>query len=320
MKSNSDLRLQPAFMAPFLAKGWGNWLIKIIQWGILLILCVIIARRLSELGWDKIWVSRPANLGFYLLLLLQYLLQPLADLVVYRTLWGRAHMPPFSIILRKRFLNSVMLDYSGEIFFFFWAQKRVGLPASVLVHTIKDSNVLSAGAGLVMVWLVGLLLIFGGGLQIPKMLGDHTWLYLLLGSLPFLFCAILVLAHRKVSILTRGQMARTFAIHFVRAVLALAVEFWLWELSGALPSWISCLEFVGLRLVLTRLPLVSNKDLLFVGAGIAAAGMAKLPVAPIATVLVILTAADLILSSSLAGFPWVLEQLTGKRRSDEASA
>ena len=80
----------------------------------------------------------------------------------------------------------------------------------------------------------------------------------------------------------------------------LAVEFGLWELSGALPSAVACLQFVALRLVVTRLPLVPNKDLIFVGAGIAAAGMAHVSVTPVATVLVILAAADLILAASVA--------------------
>jgi hypothetical protein len=64
--------------------------------------------------------------------------------------------------------------------------------------------------------------------------------------------------------------------------------------------------------VVTRLPLVPNKDLVFVGAGIAAAGMAKVSVTPVATVLVILAAADLILALGFAGLPWLLEQVRPK--------
>ena len=69
-------------------------------------------------------------------------------------------------------------------------------------------------------------------------------------------------------------------------------------MSGALPTAVACLQFVALRLVVTRLPLVPNKDLIFVGAGIAAAGMTNLSVTPVATVLVILAAADLVLASA----------------------
>src|ERR1700744_1824105 len=91
-------------------------------------------------------------------------------------------------------------------------------------------------------------------------------------------CAGLFLGHRKFTALSRRQIATTFAIHFGRAALVLAVEFGLWELSGALPSAVACLQFVALRLVVTRLPLVPNKDLIFVGAGIAAAGMTNVSV------------------------------------------
>jgi hypothetical protein len=88
----------------------------------------------------------------------------------------------------------------------------------------------------------------------------------------------------------------------------LAVEFGLWQLSGALPSALASLQFVALRLVVTRLPLVPNKDLIFVGAGIAAAGVTNVSVTPVATVLVILAAADLILAATVATFAWLLDR------------
>jgi len=103
-------------------------------------------------------------------------------------------------------------------------------------------------------------------------------------------------------------MATTFGIHFSRAALVLAVEFGLWELSGALPTAVACLQFVALRLVVTRLPLVPNKDLIFVGAGIAAAGMTNVSVTPVATVLVILAAADLVLAATVAALAWLLDR------------
>jgi hypothetical protein len=52
--------------------------------------------------------------------------------------------------------------------------------------------------------------------------------------------------------------------------------------------------------------LVPNKDLIFVGAGIATAGLAKIALTPVATVLVILAAADLVLAASVATLTWFL--------------
>jgi len=273
----------------------GRLSLMLLQWGIPLLLLAVIGHRLSQLGWGQIWRARPANPGFYLLLVAQFFLQPLGDYLVYRNLW-RENRPPLAVILRKRLMNSFMLDYSGEAFFFLWAKRHLNVARGLLVHAIKDSNILSGGAGLAMVYLLLLLLLVTGGLHVPAVMGTHVALYVLAGTVPLILSAVLVLR----------QIATTFAIHFCRAALVLAVEFGLWELSGALPSAVASLQFVTLRLVVTRLPLVPNKDLIFVGAGIATAGIAKIALTPVATVLVILAAADLVLAASVAAITWFL--------------
>ena len=277
----------------------GRISLLLLQWGIPLLLLAVIGHRLTLLGWRQIWQARPANPGFYLLLVMQFFLQPLGDYLVYRNLWG-ANRPPLAVILRKRLMNSFMLDYSGEAFFFLWAKRHLNVSRALLVHAIKDSNILSGGAGLAMVYLLLLLLLASGGLHVPAVMGAHVALYVLAGTVPLILSAILVVGHRKLTALSRRQIATTFVIHFSRAAAVLAVEFGLWELSGALPSAIASLQFVTLRLVVTRLPLVPNKDLIFVGAGIATAGLAKIALTPVATVLVILAAADLVLAASVA--------------------
>ena len=56
----------------------------------------------------------------------------------------------------------------------------------MLVHAIKDSNILSGGAGLAMVYLLLLLLLATGGLHIPAVMGAHVWLYVLAGTVPLI--------------------------------------------------------------------------------------------------------------------------------------
>jgi len=303
-----NLGPESGLLARLAAHRWSRVGLQVLRWAIPVALLLVIGRRLTELGWREIWIARPGAIGFYVLLVLQFFIQPFGDYLVYRNLWGSANTPPMAVILRKRLLNTFMLDYSGEAFFYFWAQARLKLAPGMLAHAIKDSNVLSAGAGLTMIYVMVLTLLAGGGLHIPVALSAHGWLYGLIGSVPLILCAGLVLGHRKLTALNRKQLAATFAIHFTRSLLVLAVEFGLWELSGALPSAVACLQFVALRLVVTRLPLVPNKDLIFVGAGIAAAGMTNLSVTPVATVLVILAAADLILAATVASLALLLDR------------
>ncbi len=315
-----DLGLEQNLLVAFERHRRGRLVLQVLRWTIPVFLLVFVGYRLTQLGWDRIWHARPASIGFYLLIILQFFIQPLGDLIIYRNLWTSGKALRLSIFLRKRFLNSALFDYSGEVFFYFWALRRLKLPNRMLVHAIKDSNLLSGGAGLAMVWLVLLALLATGGLQIPRIVAANSWAYVLVGSLPLLFCAILVIAHRKVTVLTRRQIAETFAIHFLRSLLVLMLEIGFWELSGALPSAVACLQFVAMRLVISRLPLVPNKDLVFVGAGIAAAGLLKVPVTPVATVLVILAAADLILGSLLAGLPWAVNDFLFGRNANQSTA
>jgi hypothetical protein len=308
MTAAPDLGPESGWVARLAASPFGRFTVRLLRWGIPAALLVIIGHRLTELGWREIWIARPGNPGFYVLLVMQFFLQPFGDYLVYRNLWGETNTPPMAVILRKRLLNTFMLDYSGEAFFYFWAQSRLKLAPGMLVHGIKDSNLLSGGAGLAMVYVMLLMLLAVGGLKVPAAFNAHGWLYALVGSVPLVLCVVLVFGHRKLTALSRRQIATTFAIHFGRAVLVLAVEFGLWELSGALSSAVACLQFVALRLVVTRLPLVPNKDLIFVGAGIAAAGMTNMSVTPVATVLVILAAADLILAATVATFAWLLDR------------
>ncbi len=310
MTAAPDLGPQSGLLARLAASRWGRAGVQLLRWGIPVVLLAIIGRRLTELGWREIWIARPENPVFYFFLVLQFFLQPFGDYLVYRNLWGGENTPPMKVILRKRLLNTFMLDYSGEAFFYFWAQARLKLAPGMLVHGIKDSNLLSGGAGLAMVYVMLLALLASGGLKIPAALNAHGWLFAVIGSVPLILCAALVLGHRKLTALSRAQIAATFGIHFARSALVLAVEFGLWELSGALPTAVACLQFVALRLIVTRLPLVPNKDLIFVGAGIAAAGMTSLSVTPVATVLVILAAADLVLAAGVASFAWLLDRKT----------
>ena len=309
MSAAPDLGPESGMLARLAASRGGRVATLVLRWGIPLALLVIIGRRLTELGWSGILQARPANVGFYLLLVAQFFLQPLGDLLVYRMMWGAGHAPPAAVILRKRLMNTFMLDYSGEAYFFFWAQNNSGLATTCVAHGIKDSNLLSGGAGIAMVFILCAILLAFGGLTMPAQPGSK-YLYALLGIVPLVGCAVLIIAHRKVTILSRGQLTAVFGIHFSRACAVLAIEFGLWQLSGAMAGWIMSLQFVALRLVITRLPVVPNKDLIFVGAGLAAAGAAHAAVTPVATVLVILAAADLILAATVAG----LTALPGRMR------
>jgi hypothetical protein len=299
---------------------WGKLTLLVLRRGIPIILFAILCYSLTQLGWVHVWEARPPSPGFYLVLFLPFFVQPVADLVIYRYLLGAGRELPLFVLLRKRFLNSVMLEYAGEAYLFFWARRNLVLKKGILLHAVKDTNVLSAGAGLVVAWMMLLALVASGAMKLPALLSANLWTFISIGSLPFVLCLALIAGGRRVTTLRRSEMATTFAIHLARSVAALSLEFALWWLSGALPSAAVCLEFVALRLLITRLPLIPGKDLIFVGIGIAAAGLMGLPAPGVASVLVITTAFNQLLEFVLVGLPWLFDQSQLRHSADQASS
>lgn len=278
-----------------------------LRWGVPLVLFGLVGFALTRIGWSNIYSSRPSSLLFYIALLLPFFVQPIGDLFVYRSLLGVGRQLPLSIFLRKRYMNTVMLDYSGEVYLFFWARKNLNVTDNFMMHAVKDSSVLSAAAGLVVLWAMFVILLAGHLVSLPSLqLG--RWPVALLGLIPLVFGGALFVANRKLTALSRRQIATIFSIHLTRCVVALWVEYVLWWLSGALPSGADCFKFVALRLLVTRLPLIPSKDLVFVGVAMAAAGTMTVSAPKVAAVLVLMTVIERIEDIVVVGVPWLVEQ------------
>ncbi len=292
---------------------WGKFLRPLLRWGVPLLLLALVGYGLTHVGWSNIYAARPTAVSFYLVVLVPFFVQPTADYLIYRNLLRAGGSLPLRVFLRKRYMNSIMLDFSGEVYFFLWARKHLKIKDSTLLHAVKDSNVLSASAGLMVLWVMLLVLVVAGIVKIP-VVSRGTWWVVAAGSLPLVFAAALFLGHKKLTQTSRKDMIVTFVIHVIRALTVLALEYLTWVFSGALPSTGDCLKFVALRLLVTRLPLVPNKELVFVGVGVAAAGLMHISTPKVAAVLVLVTVIDRCQDFLIIGLPWLLEQLPLRRR------
>jgi hypothetical protein len=302
--------LSPAAMTALGAarERWLDPLGKLLARIALPLLLAYLVYAFSKLGLSRIWSSRPGFWLFYLFLIPGFFLAPLADLAIYRNLWGAKNAPPFSILLRKQFFNNNAFEYSGEGYFLFWAHKNLKLDRNTLVHSVKDSNVLSAGAALTLIWVVVVALAVLGGAGIGQFLRSHIWAFSAMAAIPLLLSLGLVVGGNRVTVLSRRQMAQTFAIHLLRSASAFANDLTVWWLSGALPNLAACFYVVALRLFVTRVPLLPRKDLVFVGVVLASAGILKISAPAVAAVAAILIASDQILGFTIVGIPWLIER------------
>lgn len=190
--------------------------------------------------------------------LLLYLTQTLFDFAVFRRLWNLP-LAGFEALLRKNVINEVVLGYSGEAFLYVWARRAAGA-VSAPFAAIKDANIVSALLGnLLTLALAAISATQLRDLDFAQRLGPALWS----GLIPVAISVGVLVFGRRVFSLRLEQLVYVAAVCGLRLVVwtALTVLIWSMALPGVAPGlWIVLL---AIRFLVSRIPLISNKDLVF---------------------------------------------------------
>lgn len=257
-------RLAPAVLDTLLSAAKSDLRERLLKWFGLAVsagVLVIIASQINMTELAKVARTAPGFSIFWPIFALSYLTVPLSEWVIYRRIW---RLPAGAIVplIRKWVANEVVLGYSGEAQFYLWARRYAGVSGSPF-GAIKDTAVLSALAGnlaaLVMMLAMApfLSMLLTGG--IGRTLAIST-VIVVIGSL------VPLLLRRILFSLPRRDLQIIFAVHLTRIALVVILAMSLWRLllpAVAIGRW---LALVTLRMMLSRLPLLPNKDILFAGA------------------------------------------------------
>lgn len=273
-----------------------------LRWGLVTALTAYVAVALWNLGWTAIWAALPRDWTFYAVAVVLFTVQPIADVIIYRRLWGIGSVLGPMVMLRKRFFNLMIIDYSGEGWLFTWARRHMPNQDAFILHTIKDSNLLSASASL----LVLIALIAGLVAAGPRQVSLPAHDIVAIGSL----CVVSVLpvlgylmVRQRMTVLSVSDLTFVFTVHLVRAILNNALAVLLWARGLPEAPFIALLELLALRLLVSRVPFLGNRDLVFLGTGLGLAAAIDLPQAGIAAVLLAAFAMDQLLNLASVGVP-----------------
>ena len=290
-----SLELHPEPILEYGRRRWLKWL------GSLISLVVLAAAlwRWRELDRGQLADLLPDSAFFWLAFLAYYFLGPAADWVIFRRLWK---LPPSGIVplLRKKVSNELVLGYIGEVHFYIWARRHTHLTTAPF-GAIKDVAIMSAVAGNAIT-----LLMLAAGAPLLGALVDQVHLDLsqrtLALSIGFVaFTSLLVLVLRRhVLSLPRRELWFVLAVHCARIVLGVGLLALMWHI--ALPEvallWWILLSL--LRQLVTRLPFVPNKDVVFAGLAILMVGEDARIAGLMALVAGIVLVAHLIIGATLA--------------------
>lgn len=221
----------------------------------------LVAAILLQLGGatsDALKMITQLPSGVWPALVLLYLAQPACDFAVFRRLW-RLPVAGLEALLRKNVINEVVLGYSGEAYLYVWARRAAGSVAAPF-RAIKDANIVSALLGnLLTVVLAAISATQLQDLDLAQRLGPALWS----GLIPVSISIGLLVFGRRVFSLRPGQLAFVGAAHALRLAASTALTVLVWRL--ALPDvapgvW---LVLLAVRYLVSRIPFLSNKDLVF---------------------------------------------------------
>jgi hypothetical protein len=225
----------------------------------------------------------PRSPLFWIVFVIVYVTPIAADWAIYRRVWGL----PFGGVVplaRKLISNELVFGYLGDAYLYTWACRHGRAPGDGL-RTIKDVAILSAVASNVTTLVVAAL-----ALPYLGLLAVHLPAWAVIASLALILAPLLAasLFGRRLFSLPRPMLRWALGAHMMRALATCFLTALLWHLAlpeVALKWWV---VFAALRLVLSRLPFVSNKDVLLAGLALILLG-SKADVTALLTMIATLT-------------------------------
>ena len=216
---------------------------------------IIAADRLS-LG--AIWAIVPTRPAFWGAFVLFYMLTPLCEWIIFRRLWA---IPPSGLLAltRKYVANEIVLGYLGDAKFYAWARQHMSLKTAPF-GAIKDVAILSAmvGNGITVVMLLAAWPLLRSSVIGLDLRSTMVSLSVVLAS-----SVVILLLRRKLFSLPRAELRFICGVHCARVIFGLLLTALMWEFALpdlTLSDW---LLLATLRMLVSRLPLIANKDLVF---------------------------------------------------------
>jgi len=242
--------------------------------------------ELTKVGWLNVWKSLPAAPLFYVIFLLAYFQLPLFEIWIYRLTWSFDAIKSIPTFIIKRVYNKDVMGYSGELYFYVWAKKMLSLPDKELMTTIKDNNVISSVASTMVSAGLLSIFVFTGQVKLSDWFTYDNIVYWSVGGFLAVLLAALGYQFRNYVIHMPWKTAfsifgiQTFRLVFVQVLNILM--FYAVMPDTPLYVWFT---YLSVEIILSRIPLVPNKDFVFVSLSIGLAGSLQVSESEIAALM-----------------------------------
>ncbi len=267
--------------------------------------------QLSGIGWSNVWEARPRTVWFYAAWLALYFQLPAIEALLYSKVFDVRPGRLLGILLGKRALNSDVLSYSGEAYFFSKVRHLVKSPDKVVLGAIKDNAICSSTAASISVLILVGVLLLTGVVRLADFAQTNEWIYYASGTAAVVIGLALLIGFRnKVFTLPMRDVARFFFVHLARFALIVYVlqvfQWWVVLPETSLRVWATMLIILSLT---NRLPFIPSKDLVGVGIVLGLSGFLESSESAIAAMLITRS----VLDKGLNLFFFLVTAFRGKR-------
>ncbi|MEL6704091.1 MAG: hypothetical protein AAF089_08785 [Bacteroidota bacterium] len=284
----------------------------LITWGQRILSALVIGLlvyQLLQVGVGEVLRALPTSPLFYVLIVMGYLLLPASEALIYRVLWGVPATRGVWLMLKKRVYNQHLVDYSGEAFLYAWARTATDREDKLLFQDVRDVNILSNVSSLLVALVLLGGMVLGGLVDLEALVGTaqaQTWIGV---GLVVVLVVALVIAFRQFLFSMRAGLAwQVFGIHTTQRILLYTVRLWQWVVGVPAVTWGVWFPLLCASVVVDRLPLLPNKDLFFVGAGVEFAQALDTATAGIASMLLVAGVAGKVLNLLVYGLATLMER------------
>lgn len=242
---------------------WAAWIGPAISVAIL----AAVVLQMWSMTWGQVWAVVPTSPLIWLVLAASYFAGPLADWIIFRRLWG---IPVSGLLplLKKLIGNELLLGYVGEVYFYDWARRHVKMEGSPF-GAVKDVAILSALAGNIMT-----IVMLAVTWPVISKMGFGTDGAVLTSSIAIVLLTSIVIMYFRNGLLSlpKADLWFVFTVHSLRIIAGTGLSALAWHLILPEVSIGTWLLLATVRLLLSRLPLIPNKDIAFAGISALLAG------------------------------------------------
>ncbi len=285
-------------------KKTGIWTRRMINTGVVLWLVY----ELSLVGWFNVWQSLPTQPLFYLIFFFLYFQLPFFEILIYRINWSFDSVRSIPVFLMKNIYNKDVLGYSGEVYFYLWAQKTLQYKKLDVFKIIKDNNIISSISSTLVAFSLLSIFFFTDQIKILDWVmqdsGNYIW-----GGTALLFVVVIVVIkfRRFVISMPLKNAYKIFGIHAARLTLNLFLVVLMYDIVIPDTPMYIWFTLLSVEIILSRIPFLPNRDLIFTGMGIGLAEGLQISTSAIAAILLTRTVLGKVMNLSFFAFSSIIK-------------